>query len=1033
MVRRAFTGAVMLATVSMIPLALLELTYALARHGSALGGAGQRLSFILHLSLLLLAAGAVLGLAEGMVSLGVGLLTKTLAKRRVAEPRWMAWLYSFLALPAMAMALARAFSGRRASQIPAKDFIALGLGIAGLLAAYGTFRLIIAAREQFRMRRWGPRQALLLAPALLLAAVLVLWADHAILPGLYGWFHLSLALLAVALIQLSVGTLYVGYRPRKRWLSRVMEPGISALVVVAAVAAGSFSLVGINASQALRYLTFEHTLITARVLKGAAHVGLVGGRPKTPRPAPAAPAKPADSPPAVKKMAGPLSPGSNVLLITVDAMRADQLAAHGQARAVTPNLNTWSQGSTIFERGYCQVPHTSFSLASLMTGTYLKSELRAAPNRQYRTLAHALRRYGHKTAGFFPPAVFYIDRSDFTEQEKDRFGFEYVKYQYASAEKRVDQILAFLRRHPKERVFVWAHFFEAHEPYKARKGFDFGAGAQDRYQSELAYIDHQIGRLLAHVRQEMPRTIVAVTADHGEAFGEHNSHYHGNNLYEAQVRVPLLISAPGVKGRRVKGPAQVIDLAPTILSLLDIPVPASMRGTDLGPWLAGESASTLPPTFLELMQKSAMVQGSHKLICDFGGDYCELYDLERDPEEQLNLITRLPVVAADMQQKLHRWRGSHLRQVSGRDDDGEDEEAISLLKRGAQGDARTVPGLARLAEGQGELARRAVMVLARLRSPAARAALVKAERSRDPGVSIPACIGAATLGDPACLSKLPDHLDRTDLPPTLRLEALLAQARAGQRQVTEELSQLLASTTDLYRRLEIIQALGRLGDDSATPILLSQLTELRTRMATMETLGKIGATKAVPVLARALTEDRFISWRRTAAVALGRIGEKRAIPSLRRAAVRDLERLVAADATAALLRLGATPGPGARPLPMDDWHCKERRCRLVLGGTETCASLADKELMLALTGGILRRPPVTNTPKIKPAPARAEAPVGKPLAIHCGDQELTRVDLARAGAEVVKIPAGARGPLILVTTAAPPHLGYAAVRKTPPR
>ena len=198
MVRRAFTGGVMLTTVSMVPLALMELVHALTFRGSSLDGVGQTLSFILHVSLLLLAAGAVLGLAEGMVTLGVSLLTKTLAKRRVAEPRWMAWLYSFLALPVMAMTSARAFSGRRASQIPGKDLIALGLGLAGLLAAYGTFRLIIAAREQFRMRRWGRRHALLLAPALLLAAALVYWADHAILPGLYEWFHLGLSVLVVA-------------------------------------------------------------------------------------------------------------------------------------------------------------------------------------------------------------------------------------------------------------------------------------------------------------------------------------------------------------------------------------------------------------------------------------------------------------------------------------------------------------------------------------------------------------------------------------------------------------------------------------------------------------------------------------------------------------------------------------------------------------------------------------------------------------------------------------------------------------------
>ena len=1044
MVRRAFTGGVMLATVSMIPLALMELVYALAIRSASLDSAAQTARFIFSLSLLLLAAGVILGLVEGMVSLGVGLLTKALARRRVAEPRWMAWLYSFLALPAIAMISARIFSGRSASQIPGKDLIALGLGITGLLAAYGTFRLIIATREQFRMRRWGPRHAQALSAALLLAAGLVYWADHAILPRLYGWFHLSLSVLLVALLQLAVGALYVGYRPRVRKLSRVMEPGVSGLVVVAGIAAGSSALLSINTSQALRFLTYEHTLISARLLHGASAAGLAGAKPRTIRPAAAKPsAKPpvAAAPDAAGKTperVGPLVPDSSVLLITVDAMRADQLAAHGQRRKVVPNLDAWAAGGTIFERGYCQVPHTSFSIASLMTGTYLQPELQVAPGRRHRTLARALRRYGHKTAGFFPPAVFYIDKEHFTEHEKRRFGFEYVKYQYASAEKRVDQVLAFMRKHAGERVFVWAHFFEAHEPYEARKGFDFGARARDRYQSELAYIDHHLGRLLEHVKREMPRTIIALSADHGEAFGEHNSHYHGNNLYEAQVRVPLVLSVPEVKARRVLGPAQVIDLAPTILSLLDIPVPASMRGTDLSPWLAGEAAKVLPPAFMKLEQKSALVQGANKLICDFGGDFCELYDLEADPGERLNLANRKPDLVARLQLQLHRWQSSHLRTASASargqssDDGGDDEEALALLRRGGQGDVRTIAELTRLSEGHGELARRAVRVLARLRTPAARAALVRAGASRDPGVAIPACIGAATLGDPACLSKLPAHLDRADLPPALRLEALLAQARAGQRQATNELSQLLTSSADLYRRLQIISALGRLGDDVAAPALLAQLGELRTRLAAIKALGKIGAASAIPQLTRALTGDRFISWRRAAAVALGRIEDRRAVPVLQRAAARDLEPLVAADALAALGRIGAPPGPGARALRPGDWSCTGGECQLTVGPGDACAANAGKELMLALTPGLLRRrDQLQEFPTIKPAPTRAEAAPRAAMTVRCGQRQVSSLDLSRAGAEVVSLPEDAAGEMSLHTAGEPPQLGLAAVRKVP--
>ena len=594
MVRRAFTGGVMLATAAMLPLSLLELGYALAFRHASVDSPGQAVRFGLYITLLLIWAGAMLGLLEGMLNLGIGLLTKFFAKRRVAEPRWMALIYSFLALPGIAMVTARIFSGRRASQIPGKDFIALGLGLMGLLAAYALFRLIIAARERFRLRRWGPREAMIISPALLLAAVLLYCADHGVLPRLYGWFHVGLFFLVVALLQLGVGACYVGFRPRTRWLSRAMEPGVSVLVLLAATAGGAWALVGIGASQPLRYLAFEHTAATAKILSGATALGL--GRRRPPSPIPIAPApKVRPEQPSLKK--GPRAADSSVLLITVDALRADQLGAYGQERTISPRLDAWARSAVVFERGYCQVPHTSFSIASLMTGTYLHAERQVSPNRKHKTLAQALRHYGHKTAAFFPPAVFYIDREAFTPFERNRFGFEYVKYQYISAEGRVNQALDFLRKHkqqqaekkkkkPKEKeqqIFIWVHFFEPHEPYEQKAGFEMGSGAMDRYRSEIAYVDHHVGRLIAQVRKELPRTIIALTADHGEEFGEHGGHYHGNALYEPQVRVPLVISAPGVAARKVHGAAQVIDLGPTILSLLDLSVPASMRGTDLGP------------------------------------------------------------------------------------------------------------------------------------------------------------------------------------------------------------------------------------------------------------------------------------------------------------------------------------------------------------------------------------------------------------------------------------------------------------------
>src|SRR4029079_11151819 len=108
----------------------------------------------------------------------------------------------------------------------------------------------------------------------------------------------------------------------------------------------------------------------------------------------------------------------------------------------------------------------------------------------------------------------------------------------------------------------------------------------DRYDGEIAYADAALGKLLAMIEARHPGAIVIVTADHGEEFDDHGGRYHGSSLYEEQIRVPLVIAVPGVAPRVVSGPVELIDIAPTILGLLDIPIPSRMRGEALGPWLA---------------------------------------------------------------------------------------------------------------------------------------------------------------------------------------------------------------------------------------------------------------------------------------------------------------------------------------------------------------------------------------------------------------------------------------------------------------
>ena len=1010
MVRRSLSGGVVLATLGALPLWMLEVLYVLLVRDPSFGSAGEGLAFTGYSMLVLVAAAALLGAAEGIIFLGISLLTKRLAKKRVHEPRWMAIICSFVALPAIAMVASRVFAGRRAQEIPGKDALALALGLGGLAAAYGIFRLVILVRDRFRLRRWGPREGHMIAPALLVGAAVVYAADQLILARLYLWFHVCLTLGAVALCQLAVATIYVAHRPRQHWMGRLAEPGVALLVLVGAVAGGALGLSLLGASETLRFVAHEHTVVQARVLMLTGNVGVA--RRATPK-AKDRPKKSTASP----LPAGPRTPDASVLLITVDALRADHMGTYGYSRKTTPNLDRWARGATVFERAYCQVPHTSFSLTSLMTGAYMYSLGKRGRGGRVRTLPEVLRRYGYKTAGFFPPAVFYIDRKDFSSFEESRFGFEYVKYEFLDAGRRVDQVLKFLGEHRKKKLFIWAHFFEPHEPYLKHTGFDFGPRAADRYDSEVAYVDHHLGRLLARVKQDHPRTVIALTADHGEEFGEHGGHYHGNALYEPQVRVPLIISVPGRGGRRVRGWGQVIDLPMTFLSMLDVPAPAAMRGTDLGPWIAGASAARLPPAFSEMGHKKMVVHNNNKLLCDLSKNFCELYDLAQDPGEQRNLVSSKRGERQRLQALLQRWMASHSPR---RATPGKEATPEELLERGRQRDPGAVAGLIKLSKsGKGERRREAVEMLAYMRPLAALAALVDASDDSDPGVATPATVGAALLGHAASIKRLEALLVRPDLPPRLRLQALLAQARAGKREAARPLGDLLSSKgLNVYQRIDVINGLGALGDVAAAPALLTQLTPLRTRLWAIKALGRVKATAAVTLLAQALQRDRFTSRRKAAAQALGRIGDTRAVPALHRAVNHELETDVVAAAVRSLSALGGRPPVGTTPLTVPAWRCAAGACSVSLG--VDCSTMANRDLLL------LVKRQVDGKAEAAPQGSRAGT-----LSVRCGQRTMASHEPSRGPALVVPMPRDATGGLDLHVQGQAPRLGLAAWRKRP--
>ncbi len=201
-----------------------------------------------------------------------------------------------------------------------------------------------------------------------------------------------------------------------------------------------------------------------------------------------------------------------------------------------------------------------FSVASmLISGKYFPDAGAPGARRGPRPHRHhAACHDGWRTAEFFPPAVFFVDAQKLKAYADTYINIEYVEVRRClDAERRVDQIESYFDTVKPPKAFVWVHFFEPHEPYVAHTDFPFGATDIDRYDSEIAYVDRAIGRLIAYLHRVRPRAIVILAADHGEEFDEHGGRYHGSTLYDEQLHIPMIVAVPGVSPRVVPNPVEL--------------------------------------------------------------------------------------------------------------------------------------------------------------------------------------------------------------------------------------------------------------------------------------------------------------------------------------------------------------------------------------------------------------------------------------------------------------------------------------------
>ena len=368
----------------------------------------------------------------------------------------------------------------------------------------------------------------------------------------------------------------------------------------------------------------------------------------------------------------------NLIVVTIEAMRADKLAVLGYPSPNTPNLQRLAERSALFKVMYSGSSATPLSLASIWTSTspshikVAKGEKHEGINRSMPWLPELLQKAGFATAAIlgdylaFDPAQWDMgfnrgfSNYDITTHIDQRGG---NFYGFPAAEM-VPKACRWLDSLGSRRFFLWTHFVEPHQKYEPHpKGPRFGDSEEQLYASDVWSADYEVGNLIQCLeqRQMMDSTVIVVTGDHGESLGDHGFHGHYASVFEPEVRTLGLIYVPGMGPKTVAVPAVHEDLAPTLLNLLGVREGFDqLRGRNLVPALLGFSVE--PTTFFvelegfrSLARAVAFLDPPYKMIHTRGTLKFALFDVVQDPGEQTDLAGTRPEIANRMKDEIIRY------------------------------------------------------------------------------------------------------------------------------------------------------------------------------------------------------------------------------------------------------------------------------------------------------------------------------------------------------------------------------------------
>ena len=383
----------------------------------------------------------------------------------------------------------------------------------------------------------------------------------------------------------------------------------------------------------------------------------------------------------------------NLVLITIDCLRSGHVGCLGYEK-ITPNIDKLAWGGLSFSQAVSTAPCTPLSFLSIFTSDFPSNhkriEVETHPkifkiNEDCKTLAEALKEKGYRTKGIHSNPLLRIEKKYGYARGFDSYeDLETLKdLPYQPAEKTTDVALSWIKKHLNLPFFIWIHYMDPHPPNIHYEGiypleelgckeeifFDFDQKVElhkktkqsanyedpnitekerrqmlELYDAEIRYTDIEVGRLLKTLEEweVLSNTLTVVTADHGYMFGEHGRYYMGDMLYDELIRVPLIFHGLGLIGKADEQ-VSLLDLAPTILTLLGLPIPASFKGRNMlsakrKKYIFGEALRTRAGVNYQLCclrtedSKYVIKRGEEDIID------VEFYDLKSDPQEKRNLL-----------------------------------------------------------------------------------------------------------------------------------------------------------------------------------------------------------------------------------------------------------------------------------------------------------------------------------------------------------------------------------------------------------